>query len=116
MTKRSKILLAAAGGAVIVCFVAIQIYLNSMRKVNLTDEQAHRITDRDLPLGTSRSVVKQFLDARGWNYSDRGEYILAVVRDAEHDYVIRTDITIQFQFDSGDKLKSYSVGKFLTGP
>ena len=118
MTRRSKILLTVVsfGVAVLLILAAIQIHKMTEHKVILTDEEVRQIILRDLPPGTRRSVVKHFLDGKGWNYSDSGSTTQTMVRDAEHDFLIRTDIQIQFHFDSENKLVSYSLMDFHTGP
>jgi hypothetical protein len=64
------------GGIMVVIIIAAvistQIFKSLERKVNFTDAQVRQILKTDLPLGTAKSVVKHFLDAKGWGYSDAG--------------------------------------------
>jgi len=90
-------------------------WLNS-QQTKLTDQQAREILNRELPIGTDKSRVKEFLDAKAWTYSDRGSTIQSMIRDASHNFLIRTDIQIRFFFDSNWKLASYELQDFHTGP
>lgn len=72
--------------------------------------------DTALPPGTPRPTVKHFLESKGWVHSEEGSTIVALVRDAEQNFLIRTDIQIQFHFDSKDQLVSYDLKDFSTGP
>jgi hypothetical protein len=118
LTRQSKILLVLGVSTVVVvvCFVAIQMYLNSMTKVNLTDEQVHQILTRALPPGTSKAVVRGFLNDKKWAFSEDGSTIQTTIGDARHDFLIRTDIQVQFHFHSEDKLLSYSLKDLYKGP
>src|SRR5260370_37320666 len=109
MTRRSKILLVSIGSVIavataIVAIRAIQFSREFNRKaVNITDEQVKFMLNSELPRGTSRFQVKQFLDAKKWPHSDYGSTVQTMLRDAEHQGFIRTDIQIKFSFDSEDK-------------
>ena len=120
MTRRSKILLVSATCAIVAVVVAIKVIqfrrvLNE-HVVNLTDEQARLILRNEAPIGTTKSNVKQFLDAKRWPYSDVGSTVQAIVRDASHDFLIRRDIQIRFFFDSKDRLISSEIKDIFTGP
>ena len=119
MTKRSKILLAIAGSvflALVSLLVSLRIYVNRQEKVNLTDDQVRQMIDGELPRGTQRSVVRKFLAGKGWPHGDEGSTTLAMIRDAEHNFLIRKDIQVRFHFDADDRLISYELKAFLTGP
>lgn len=119
MTKKSKILLVVAGCvavALVSILLALRIYVNSQQKVNLTDDQLRQMIDRELPRGTNRSAVRKFLASKGWQHGDEGSTTWAMIRDAEHSFLIRKDIHLQFQFDPNDRLISYNLTAFLTGP
>jgi hypothetical protein len=119
MTKR-KILLLSATCVIVVVVVAIKVIqfrrILNEHVVNLTDEQARLILGNEAPIGTTKSNVKQFLDARRWPHSDVGSTVQTMVRDASHDFLIRRDIQIRFLFDSKDELISYEIKDILTGP
>ena len=119
MTKRSKLLLAVAGGVVVALvslIVAFRIYVNSKQKVNLTDDQLRQMIDSELPCGTNRSAARKFLAGKGWPHGDGGSTTLAMIRDAEHSFLIRKDIKVRFHFHANDRLISYDLKAFLTGP
>jgi hypothetical protein len=61
VTKGSKFPLVAAGFAASVVVMAPEVHRLDSKQVNLTDEQARGTLDRELPLGTDKSGVKQFL-------------------------------------------------------
>ena len=124
MTRQSKILLVSATCVIVVAVVivaiqTIQFSRNFNRRiVNLTDEQARLMIRNELPAGTSKFRVKQFLDSKKWPYGDRdnGSTIQTMIHDAEQNGLIRTDIQIQFHFNSDDKLISYEIKDIHTGP
>ena len=118
MTRKERVHLAimACGGAVIVLIVAVKFYLNTRPVVNITDAQVRQMIDSELPPGTNRSAVGTFLAGKGWPHADEGPATWAVIRDAEHSFLIRKDIRIQFRFDPNDRLISCDLQAFLTGP
>ena len=122
MTTRSKFLLVSVTSVIavvvaIVEFRVVQFSGNFNRRiVNLTDEQARLMLNNELPRGTTRLRVKQFLDRKNWPYSDIGSTVQTMIHDAEHHGFIRTDIQIKFLFDSEDKLISYEIKDLSTGP
>jgi hypothetical protein len=122
MTRRSKILLLSAAGIITVAVVIVAIRVIQFSRefdrkiVNLTDHQAKLILNKELPSGTSKYRVKQFLDEKKWAYGDDGSTVQALVYDASHNGLIRTDIQIWFSFDSQDKLLSFEIQDINTGP
>jgi len=88
----------------------------NFKQAKLTQQQAREIVDRELPPGTDKSVVKQFLDTKHWAYSDGGSTIQAIVRDASRNSLIRTNIRIRFFFGADSKLASYELQDLYTGP
>jgi hypothetical protein len=109
--------------SIVVCLavvVTILAYPGSrwldFRQAKLTQQQAREILDSELPTGMDKSVVKQSLDAKHWVYSDGGATIQAIVRDESRNYLIRTNIRIQFFFDADSKLVSYELQDLYTGP
>jgi hypothetical protein len=120
MRRQSKMLLVSAASLIVILIVAIQVIEFSRKLnqhvVNLTDEQARLIIKNELPIGTSKLSVKRFLDTKKWFYADDGSIVQAIVYDASHSFLVRTDIVIRFSFDSKDELKSYEIKHFLTGP
>lgn len=119
--RRKKLLLTAAGvaGFAVLSFAILGViwsHRHNSTHVNLTDQQAKEMLDQEVPPGTVRAQLKQFLDRRGWPHSDDGSRTYALVREASRTWLIRTDIQIQFLFDAGDKLVSYKMTDILTGP
>jgi hypothetical protein len=117
MMKRSIWLYIAGCLAVVAILLAYPArhWLNS-EQTKLTDQQAREILNRELPVGTDKWRVKRFLDTNAWDYSDGGSTIQAIVRDASHNSLIRTDIRVRFFFDSQGKLVSYDLQDLHTGP
>ena len=108
---------------VVGCFAVVLIILAyparrclNSEHIKLTDQEAREILNRELPVGTDKSRVKQFLDVEGWTYTDSGSTIQSLVYDAAHNFMIRTDIHFQFFFDSKEKLVSYEITDINTGP
>jgi hypothetical protein len=118
MKKGSKSLLVAGAllASALIAVVALQVHRLNSEQTNLTDQQTRDILNRELPIGTDKSRVKRFLDARAWRYSDRGSAVQAMIKDASHNFLVRTDIQIQFLFDSEGKLVFYEIEDFHTGP
>jgi hypothetical protein len=115
MTRRNNVLLGSFMSFIVIAvaiaaILFIQISKNFKRIVNLTADQARVMLNNELP------IVAQFLDAKKWPYSDNGSIIQTMIHDAEHNGLIRTDIQIKFSFDSEEKLVSYEIKDFLTGP
>lgn len=102
MTRRGKIILVSATSVVAITIAVVTVRVIRFSRefdrkiVNLTDEQARLMLNNKLPIGTSRLDVKQFLDTKKWPYSDFGSTVQALVRDASHNGLIRTDIQIWF--------------------
>ena len=79
-----------------------------------------------LPIGSSRSDVERFLDARAIGHTYTGkldespEYSHtegALIRGSSQSGLVRGDIQILFKFDNTDsKLVSYMVSEIFTGP
>jgi hypothetical protein len=117
MKKRPAWLYFVFGLAAIVIIFPFyaRTWLNR-EQAKLTDQQAREILNRELPAGTDKSRVKQFLDMNAWDYSDGGSTIQAIVRDASHNSLIRTNIRVRFYFDSQRKLVSYDLQDLHTGP
>ncbi len=88
----------------------------NQEQTKLTEKQAREILDRELPIGTDKSQVKRFLDRNAWEYSEGNSTIQAIVRDASRNMFIRTNIRVQFYFDSQGKLVSYDLQDLHTGP
>lgn len=116
MTGKTRLLVIAVTVIAVAACSAVWVHGLSKKKVSLTDQQAREILDRELPLGTSRSKVKEFLEHKGWSHSDEGSKTYALVRDASHTFIVRTDIQIRFLFDSEEKLVSYEIKDLFTGP
>ncbi len=67
--------------AVIILAYPARHWLNS-EYIYLTDQQARKILNSELPIGTDKSRVKQFLDVKAWAYSDKGSSVQSMIRDA----------------------------------
>ena len=79
MTRRSKILTVSATSVIAVAVAIFTIRVIQFTRnfdgkiVNLTDDQARWMLDSELPRGTSKFRVAEFLDAKKWpSYSDNG--------------------------------------------
>jgi hypothetical protein len=71
MTKRPLWAAMAAGLGVLLTILAFQArtWLNS-EQTRLTDQRATEILNRDLPVGTDNSCVKQLLDRKAGAHSE----------------------------------------------
>lgn len=101
---------------IIVLFVfPARNWINS-KQIRLTDQQTREILNRELPPGSSKSRVIEFLKSQRWTYSDGGATVRAMFRDVSQGISARTDIQMRFYFDSDGKLTSYEIQDLLTGP
>jgi hypothetical protein len=122
MTRRSKILLVNTTSVIAVALAIVTIRVLQFSRdfdreiVNLTDEQAKLMLNNELPSGTRKFRIKQFLDVKKWPYSDSRSTVQTMIHNAEHNGLIRKDIQIKFSFDSQEKLISYAINDFFTGP
>ena len=85
-------------------------------QVNVTDEQLKEMLNREVPEGTSKASVRQFLHRKGWPHADDGSNIRTMIRDAAHSLLVRTDIQIVFLFAPQGKLISYEIKDYFSGP
>ena len=70
----------------------------------------------ELPRGTPKLTVKQFVQARKpLFYDDLGAHIKARLQGRAENLIFRKDIILDFEFDTNDKLLSYSTKVYLTG-
>jgi hypothetical protein len=101
-------------GVILLLMFQAQTWLPS-KQTRLTDQQTREILNRELPPGSSRSRVIEFLKSQRWTYSDEGATVRAMFRDASQSISVRTDIQMRFYFDSDGKLTSYEIQDLLTG-
>lgn len=116
MEKNTKLLLIGVGFTALATFAAFKILEFDRETINFTDQRVRLIVNSEVPIGSSRTRVNQFLDGKGWIHSDMGSKTQVMIRDASHRGLIRTDIRIRFLFDSEEKLVSYEIHDILTGP
>lgn len=71
---------------------------------------------RDLPKGTPRGKVQNWLDARGIDHSSNSEprQEIALLHDVRKDEVSRTDLRMVFTFDQRDQLETFVVEELMT--
>jgi hypothetical protein len=100
---------ACLGRLVIILAFQARTWPNS-EQTKLTDQQAREILNRELPVGTDKSRAKQLLRREGLGLF-RGETRLSRPWSVMHSRngLIRTDIRIQFFFDSNGKLVSCEI-------
>ncbi|HTV58231.1 MAG TPA: hypothetical protein VMJ93_05100 [Verrucomicrobiae bacterium] len=81
----------------------------------------------NLHQGMSRAEVESFLNRQGIAHSyaaekegtknpDRSPAEIAIIHGNPGFGIIRTDYQIRFNFDSSDRLTSFSVSEVFTGP
>lgn len=104
-----------------VCFwwsIIIGLYITFLRPNNPTSvAKVHQLIGSELPTGTPKNRVVQFLENRGLNYSDDREEreIVTLIRDTARDFFVVTDIQIIFEFDEQNRLQNYRVKEVYTG-
>src|SRR5260370_38280158 len=103
MTRQTKILLVRVTSvigivAAIAAILFIQVSRNFRTILNLTDDQARFMLNNELPKGTNKFRVKQFLDARKWPYSDNAAMVQTMIHDAAHNALILKGTQTQFYF------------------
>lgn len=77
------------------------------RNITLVEMEI-RITN-ELPVGSTRAKVIDFLDLQGAEISQRVPKVVARIRHASTTVVCETVIVMQFEFDSEDHLVSHSA-------
>jgi hypothetical protein len=112
MNRRSRVIWLSVVGLVLIGIVGggpiILKHLSSRTPKMRLDE----MIKRDLPLGSPRAKVVDYVTAQRWEiYPEHGR-VIARVRGAEYTIVCRTDISMNFRFDSKGDLSSYSSDEF----
>jgi hypothetical protein len=80
--------------------------------------------NKQLPAGSSRSVVESYLDSRSipHSYIDDSEFPndrrveLALMRGTSQSPLVRADFQVRFRFDESGRLLEYSVREVFPVP
>ncbi|HZV86952.1 MAG TPA: hypothetical protein VFF95_05350 [Candidatus Binatus sp.] len=70
------------------------------------------MVQRDLPLGSPRAKVVDYVTAQRWEVYPEPGQVGARIRGAENTIVCRIDVQMNFRFDSEGDLSSYSSDEF----
>ena len=116
MKTKHILILAALALLMAGSFVARVMLVTNRTQENITNRQIDDLLNRELPPGTSKTEVIQFLDHHGWPHSEQNRSVQSTVRDSSHNFLIRTDIQIRFDFDSDHKLLRHVQKELYTGP
>jgi hypothetical protein len=93
-------------------------------QVRITKVQVEQDIRAHLPIGSSRKEVAAYLDSNRFPHSYIEDLMyskcksceIALIRDTAHNWLIRTDIQLEFRFDQAGRLASYSMQEINTGP
>jgi hypothetical protein len=112
MNRRSKTIWLSVVGLVLICLVGggpiIVKHLSSRTAKMKLDE----MVQRDLPLGSPRAKVVDYVTARRLEVYPEPQRVVARVRGAEYTNICRIDVSMNFRFDSKGGLSSYSSDEF----
>jgi len=78
-----------------------------------TKTKFDEIVQRDLPLGSPRAKVMDYVTARRWQVDVMPGWVGARIRGAGYTEACRIDVQIIFRFDSEGDLSSYSSNEFF---
>ena len=85
------------------------------KQVGPTEAQVKGWIQQELAIGSDKQDVVMFLQRHRINYSEVDSQIIAGVGSTKS-FLTRSDIQIEFRFDSEGKLASYVVKEVFTGP
>lgn len=116
---------AVAAFLVVVVLGALAAVVNQRTRfsVRITVAQVETDIRAHLPLGSSKEEVESYLTRNQFPHSYTGKTPhaqcnceSALVPDTGHNWLIKTDIQVQFDFDEDGKLTRYSAREINTGP
>ena len=85
------------------------------KQMGPTEAQVKGWIQQELAIGSGKQEVLTFLQRHRINYSEVDSRIVAGVGSTKN-FLTRSDIQIEFRFDSEGKLASYVVKEVITGP
>jgi hypothetical protein len=112
MNRRSRIIWLSVVGLVFICLVGggpIIVKRLSSRTAKMRLDEMVR---RDLPLGSPRVKVVDYVTAQRWEVTVEPGWVNARVRGVKYTDVCRIDVSMNFRFDSKGGLSSYSSDEF----
>jgi hypothetical protein len=106
----------------VVALVLLALALAGCTRSNNADNEINRLVQQDLPMGTSRSAVVDFLQQHKIQYHDSKEIgyyngprtIWGAL--TQHNGFMAKDAVYTFEFDSGDRLTHYAMKTRNVGP
>jgi hypothetical protein len=94
-----------------------------LRKRTLTLSEFRRVTETQLPIGSSKDDVLRFLDGRPFGrkvehsgYDPRDHSIEAIMRRTRPGLLTYASIQAEFQFDAEGRLREIVAREVFTGP
>ena len=112
MGNRGRTVAIAMGALTVVLIAAalISSHRRSLEQFRSVSAAAAAIRG-DLPQGTSRGKVVNWLEARriGHSYNAAADQVIAFIHDAQKDETTRSDLRIVFRFDKNNRLSSFVV-------
>jgi len=112
MTRRSRIIWLSVVGLVLIGLVCGPIVVKhiSHRSAKMRLDE---MVQRNLPLGSPREKVVDFVTAERWEVYPEPQKVVARVRGAAYSFVCRIDVSMKFDFNSKGDLSSYSSDEFF---
>lgn len=102
--------------ALMVRFAALE--RGARRQHVLSEAQVKTLIARNLPKGSTYAEVVAFLDAHAVAHSgyQPDRHVRAIIRKTRSNWIVRTDIALDFSFDETGKLVRCDAREVFTGP
>jgi len=112
MTRRSRTIWLSVVGLILIGLVGVGLIIVKHLSPRTAKMKLDEMVQRDLPLGSPRAKVVDYLTAQKWEIYPEPGRVVAMVRGAENTIVCRIDVSMNFRFDSEGDLSSYSSDEF----
>jgi hypothetical protein len=112
MNRRSRTIWLSISGLVLIGLVGGPIVVKHLSPGS-AKMRLDEVVRRNLPLGSPRAKVVDFVTAERWEVYPEPQRVVARVRGAAYSFVCRIDVSMKFDFDSEGDLSSYSSDEFF---
>jgi hypothetical protein len=112
MNRRSRIIWLCVVGLVLIGLVGATPIIVKHLSSRTAKMKLDEIVRGDLPLGSPRAKVMDYVTAQRWQVDVMPVEVVARVRGAEYTDIYRIDVVMKFKFDSEGGLSSYSSDEF----
>lgn len=112
MNQRSRIIWLSVVGFVLIGLVGGSPIIVKHLSPRTAKMKLDEVVQRDLPLGSPRAKVVDYVRAQRWEVTVEPGWVNARVRAVKYTDVCRIDVSMNFRFDSKEGLSSYSSDEF----